>query len=87
VTLDVILHEDHKLYGWLKATADSLLVAESQNVKSSSQPALVSTEILAEYRDWSPAGPSAKVGHVPEKKKLPKMTYEGMISEYYRPRI
>lgn len=30
VTLDVIPYEGHKLYGWLKATADSLLAASGQ---------------------------------------------------------
>lgn len=31
VTLDVISYEGHKLYGWLKATADSLLAASGQD--------------------------------------------------------
>lgn len=86
VTLDVISGNGHKLYGWLKSTADRLLAAESQNGMPSSKPALVSTEILAEYRDRLPVGPSAKAGHAPANKKLLKMTHKGMISECYRPR-
>ncbi|MNB66340.1 hypothetical protein D3C81_169150 [compost metagenome] len=86
VTLDVIPGDGHQLYGWLKATADSLLTAESGNGMSGSQPALVSTEILAEYRNWSPAGSSAKAAHAPEKKRRPQMTHEGTITECYKPR-
>ncbi len=86
VTLDVIPGDGHKLYGWLKAAADSLLAAESRNRMSDSLPALVSTEILAEYRDWSPTEPPAKTAHVPEMKKRPKMTHEGTITECYKPR-
>ncbi|MGP0867451.1 hypothetical protein ACJ8QD_21680 [Serratia sp. CY76356] len=85
VTLDVIPGDSHRLYGWLKKTADGLLAAAGQNVKPEPLPALVSGEIHPDYRDWSPAGPSAKAAHVPEKKR-PKMTHEGTITECYKPR-
>lgn len=85
VTLDVIQGDGHRLYGWLKKTADGLLAAAGQNVKPEPLPALVSGEIHPDYRDWSPAGPSAKAAHVPEEKR-PKMTHEGTITECYKPR-
>ncbi|WEA51994.1 hypothetical protein PWO23_23965 (plasmid) [Serratia marcescens] len=85
VTLNVIQGHGHRLYGWLKKTADGLLAAAGQNVKPEPLPALVSGEIRPDYRDWSPAGPSAKAAHVPEKKR-PKMTHEGTITECYKPR-
>lgn len=86
LTLDVVPGHGHQLYDWLKNTADSLKVAESGNGMSGSLPVLVSTDILPEYRNWSPAGPSAKAAHVPEKKRRPKMTHEGTITECYKPR-
>ncbi|HIE1221359.1 TPA: hypothetical protein ACXJRX_004680 [Serratia marcescens] len=86
VTLDVIPGDGHQLYGWLKKTADDLLAAAVLNVKPEPLPVLVSREIPAEYRDGSPAGPSAKAAHVPAMKKRPKMTHEGTITECYEPR-
>ncbi|MGL4200816.1 MAG: hypothetical protein ACRCTT_05125 [Enterobacter roggenkampii] len=69
VTLDVIPGDGHRLYGWLKATADSLLAAAGQNVKPERSPALVSRNIHPDYRDWpnTPSSPSA--GHGDRKGK------------------
>ncbi|EAA5259340.1 hypothetical protein DP804_23100 [Salmonella enterica subsp. enterica] len=86
VTLDVIPHEGHKLYGWLKATADSLLAVAGQDSSTSSMPPLVSTEILPQYRDRTVAGPSDRATHVPEMKKRQPMTHVGIITECYQPR-
>ncbi|WP_199635068.1 hypothetical protein JEM67_00405 (plasmid) [Serratia sp. PAMC26656] len=63
VTLDVIPGDGHRLYGWLKKTADGLLAAAGQNVKPERPPVLVSGEIQPAYRDWpnTPYSPSA--GH------------------------
>lgn len=69
VTLDVIPYEGHKLYGWLKATADSLLAASGQGRAPDSMSQLVSTEILPQYRAGTVAGPSDTATHVTEKKK------------------
>ncbi|EKK3319935.1 hypothetical protein PMI54_005315 [Salmonella enterica] len=61
VTLDVIPRDSHKLYGWLKATADSRLPVPGQN---SNLLLPLSTEILSEYRDQAdipPRRPSGKI--------------------------
>ena len=86
VTLDVIPYEGHKLYGWLKATADSLLAASGQGRAPDSMPQLVSTEILPQYRDRTVAASSDKATHVTERKKRQPMTHVGIITECYRPR-
>lgn len=86
VTLDVIPYEGHKLYGWLKATADSLLAASGQDRAPDSMPLLVSTEVLPQYRTGAVAGPSDKAAHVTEQKKRRPMTHVGIITECYRPR-
>ncbi|WP_225622046.1 hypothetical protein [Citrobacter koseri] len=86
VTLDVIPYEGHKLYGWLKATADSLLAASGQGRAPDSMPLLVSTEILPQYRAGAVAGPSDTATHVTEQKKRRTMTHVGIITECYRPR-
>lgn len=69
VTLDVIPGDGHRLYGWLKKTADGLLAAAGQNVKPEPSPVLVSREIHPDYRDWpsTPSSPSA--GHGDRKGK------------------
>ncbi|MEG9672616.1 hypothetical protein V6X57_24585 [Serratia bockelmannii] len=63
VTLDVIPGDGHRLYGWLKKTADGLLAAAGQNVKPEPLPVLVSRDIHPDYRDLpnTPTSPSA--GH------------------------
>lgn len=86
VTLDVIPYEGHKLYGWLKATADSLLAASGQDRKIGGMPPLVSTEILPQYRAGTGAGPSDTATHVTEQKNRKPMTHVGIITECYRPR-
>lgn len=86
VTLDVISGNGHKLYGWLKATADSLLAAAEQEMSSSSMPLLVSTEILPEYRDRTENDLSDKSTLVPEKTTQQAMTHEGTMTYCYRPR-
>ncbi|WP_261149746.1 MULTISPECIES: hypothetical protein [Serratia] len=86
VTLDVIPGNGHQLYGWLKATADSLLAAAGQEMSSSSMPLLVSTEILPEYRDRTDNDLSDKSTLVPEKTTQQAMTHEGTMTYCYRPR-
>ncbi|WP_233473712.1 hypothetical protein [Phytobacter diazotrophicus] len=86
VTLDVIPYEGHKLYGWLKATADSLLAASGQGRAPDSMPQLVSTEVLLQYRAGAVAGPSDTAAHVTEQKKRRPMTHVGTITECYQPR-
>ncbi|MFO3759066.1 hypothetical protein [Klebsiella aerogenes] len=86
VTLDVIPYEGHKLYGWLKATADSLLAASGQGRAPYSMPQLVSTEILPQYRDRTVAASSDTATHVSAQKKRQTMTHVGIITECYQPR-
>ena len=86
VTLDVIPYEGHKLYGWLKATADSLLTASGQGRAPDSMPLPVSTEIQPQYRAGAVTGPSDKPTHVTGQKKPRPMTHVGIITECYRPR-
>lgn len=86
VTLDVIPYEGHKLYGWLKATADSLLAASGQGRAPDSMPQLVSTEVLPQYRAGAVAGPSDTAAHVTEQKKRRPMTHVGTITECCQPR-
>ncbi|MGP8592072.1 hypothetical protein ACT2EB_18255 [Salmonella enterica subsp. enterica serovar Typhimurium] len=86
VTLDVIPYEGHKLYGWLKATADSLLAASGQGRAPYRMPQLVSTEIQPQYRDRTVPASSDKATHVTGQKKRRPMTHVGIITECYRPR-
>ncbi|ECD6404351.1 hypothetical protein E2Q21_27280, partial [Salmonella enterica subsp. enterica serovar Java] len=82
-TFDGIADDAEKLYGWLKATADSLLPATAQPW---SAPGQLSTEIPAKYHDRAMNNASDNVSHAPEKKKQKKMTHTGTITECYRPR-
>ncbi|WCE16194.1 hypothetical protein [Enterobacter ludwigii] len=86
VTLDVIPHEGHKLYGWLRATADNLLAASEQKRKPSRMPQLVSMDILPQYRAGTVAGASDKATNVSEQKNRQPMTHTGTITECYQPR-
>lgn len=86
VTLDVIPYEGHKLYGWLKATADSLLAASGQGRAPYRMPQLVSTEIQPQYRDRTVPASSDTATHVTGQKKRQPMTHVGIITECYRPR-
>lgn len=83
LTLDVIPGDGHKLYGWLKDTADSLLSVPEQIIRL---PPLLSMEIPSEYRDRTYTNPSYQAGHAPEKKNQKAMTHVGTISECYKPR-
>jgi hypothetical protein len=86
VTLDVISHEGHILYGWLKATADNLLAASEQDGNTARMPQLISTDILPQYR----AGAEVDSSDTPlgslKKKKRKTMTHVGIITECYQPR-
>jgi hypothetical protein len=84
LTLDGIPGNGHKLYGWLKATADSLLPVPGQG---RALPLRLSMEILTEYRDRAVNGSSDKVTHVHETKKQKKMTHTGTVTECYQPRL
>lgn len=86
VTLDVIPYEGHKMYGWLKATADSLLAVSGQGRAPDSMSQLVSTEILPQYRAAAVAGASDSATQVTGQKKRQPMTHVGIITECYRPR-
>ncbi|HGV9288046.1 TPA: hypothetical protein ACNOHR_005066 [Enterobacter hormaechei] len=86
VTLDVIPHEGHILYGWLKATADNLLAASEQDGKHSRMPQLISTDILPQYRAGAEVDSSDTATQVTEKKKRKTMTHVGIITECYKPR-
>jgi len=86
VTLDVIPGNSHELYGWLKASADSLPPASGQGRALGSMPLLVSTEILPQYRTGTVAGASDKATHVTEQTNRQPMTHVGTITECYRPR-
>lgn len=86
VTLDVIPYEGHKLYGWLKDAADSLLAASGQGRAPDSMPLPVSTEILPQYRAAAVAGASDTATQVTGQKKRRPMTHVGIITECYRPR-
>ncbi|ENU4520075.1 hypothetical protein ACE4FG_004229 [Salmonella enterica] len=85
-TFDGIPDDAGKLYGWLKATADSLLPVPGQGRSLGSMPLLVSTEILPQYRAGTVPGASDKATHIAEKKNRQPMTHTGIITECYRPR-
>ncbi|MEL7630907.1 hypothetical protein AAGW04_18190 [Pectobacterium aroidearum] len=74
IQLDSAREDGHELYAWLKGVADCLMSASAGKDENPCSPAaLVSTESLPENRD--------------SKKKPPKMTHEGIISECYSPRL
>ncbi|EPV5022005.1 hypothetical protein ACV6R0_004459 [Citrobacter freundii] len=86
LTFDGIPDDAEKLYGWLKATADSLLPVSGQGRAPDSMPLLVSTEILPQYRAGTVPSASDKATHIAEKKNRQPMTHTGIITECYRPR-